>query len=107
MRIFPLFFFKSGSVNALLTALTGGEENDASKKPAGNSGSALWRALLRIWDKVNYGLRWAIGNGDTAPFWLDPFVLKVLLIDVVVHEILENLCQLRVRQFVTCHGGCD
>ena len=34
-------------------------------------------------------------------------MLEVQLIDVAVHEIPENLRQLRVKQFVTCHGGCD
>lgn len=36
-----------------------------------NGDSLLWKELGKVWDKINNGQCWSIGNGNEAFFWTD------------------------------------
>ncbi|XP_050229329.1 uncharacterized protein LOC126678474 [Mercurialis annua] len=68
--------------------------------------SHLWQALGKLWGKLQAGVRWALCDGTTIRFWLDPWLGEnISLIQVAIAQVpLSDLHQ-TVDSFVKSHGG--
>ena len=70
------------------------------------SGSYLWRAIARIWNDVQQGIKWSLGNGTQVTFWLDNWIFddKPLLFHAT-GLISPNLLECSVADFVNSDGN--
>ncbi|KAK8491406.1 hypothetical protein V6N11_073732 [Hibiscus sabdariffa] len=67
--------------------------------------SRLWHGLNLVWNRVNQGIVWNLGNGDSIDFWDDPWLVDIgLLIEFVSDCVAANIIPCSVASMVGIDG---
>ncbi|KAJ1434399.1 hypothetical protein SESBI_05543 [Sesbania bispinosa] len=67
--------------------------------------SDTWRSICKVWEHVESGMKWMLGNGLLAKFWKDAWLFPgVFLKDYLLAELPESDLILHVAHFVSANG---
>lgn len=68
--------------------------------------SPIWRGICRLWQNVDKGVRWIIGNGNLIRAWHDKWLEgEGPLIDKEKKDILEDLRNAKIIDLVSEDGS--
>ncbi|KAF7830690.1 putative glycerophosphodiester phosphodiesterase, protein kinase RLK-Pelle-LRK10L-2 family [Senna tora] len=56
-------------------------------------GSCVWKGICKVWERVEQGLKWNLGDGNTVRFWKDRWVPDCPILEEV------DVTQLELRNF--------
>lgn len=67
--------------------------------------SQAWKGICVVWDTVNRGSKWAVGNGNSTRFWLDPWLEGVLILaEAASNQVPPGDIDKKVKDYVGDQG---
>ncbi|XP_050207419.1 uncharacterized protein LOC126656837 [Mercurialis annua] len=72
--------------------------------PTRSNPSHLWRALGTVWPNVQEGTRWALCNGESVRFWLDPWLDESC---ILCNLVIQPIPSMEINALDSCYVSLD